>query len=105
MNTSTLSWRQLLVSVSFVLLGGLMSTNAIAQDDADDANAEDPAELGDIKVTGSRISRTSVEGAQPVTIITSNDIAVRGYTTVFEALKARRDRAFGRGAPLFYSEY
>jgi outer membrane receptor for ferrienterochelin and colicin len=68
------------------LAGGLMSTSALAQDEEGVIDDEAAAELGRIKVTGSRISRTEMEGAQAVTVITNNDMAVRGYTTVFEAL-------------------
>ena len=87
MNTSILGWRRILVAGALVLSGGLLSMNALAQDQDDpEADRESPAELGEIKITGSRISRTQLEGAQPVTVITNADMAVRGYTTVFEAL-------------------
>ena len=85
MNTSILGWRRILVAGALVLSGGLLATNALAQDD-EEADRESPAELGEIKITGSRISRTELEGAQPVTVITNSEMAVRGYTTVFEAL-------------------
>ena len=84
MKTSTLRWRQILVAGALILTGGLLSMNAVAQDDM--ADEDSPAELGEIKITGSRISRTELEGAQPITVITNADMAVRGYTTVFEAL-------------------
>lgn len=85
MKTSIQSWRQLLVAAVFMTVGGLLSMNVLAQDDAA-AEDESAADLGDIKITGSRISRTEMEGAQAVTVITNSDMAVRGYTTVFEAL-------------------
>lgn len=85
MKTLEPQWRQILAAGALALAGGLLSASALAQDDA--AIEEDtPADLGEIKITGSRISRTELEGAQAVTVITNEDMAVRGYTTVFEAL-------------------
>lgn len=54
---------------------------------AQDASEEDDVrELGSIEVTGSRLSRNDLEGPQPVTTITAEDIERGAYTTVFEAL-------------------
>ena len=86
MRTTHRSWRWIFAGAALALAGGLMSTSALAQDDEGVLDDEAAAELGRIKVTGSRISRTEMEGAQAVTVITNNDMAVRGYTTVFEAL-------------------
>ena len=41
-----------------------------------------------IVVTGSRLSRTDVEGAAPIHVITAEEIEANGFTTAFEALKA-----------------
>ncbi len=43
--------------------------------------------VGKVKVVGSRISRATVEGPSPVTILTSDDISKQGYNTVREALQ------------------
>ena len=66
------------------LLGGVVAmvstTSALAQ------AQEDAAELGRITVTGSRISRQDLEGAQPIVVLTADDMQQRGYVTVFQAL-------------------
>jgi iron complex outermembrane receptor protein len=59
---------------------------AFAQEAEEDEASDSDDEMM-ITVTGSRIKRTEVEGAQPVIIISSEDLAARGATTVFEALK------------------
>ncbi len=50
------------------------------------AFAEEVEKLEKIQVTGSRISRVDAEGPSPVVVISSEDIEVRGYTDIFEAL-------------------
>lgn len=85
MKTTQNRWRHIFAGATLALAGGLLSSGALAQDDRASED-ESAAELGRIKVTGSRISRTELEGAQPVTVITNSDMAIRGYTTVFEAL-------------------
>jgi outer membrane receptor protein involved in Fe transport len=56
-----------------------------AQDDADDEE-EDEVRLDRVVVTGSRIKRSELEGAQPVIVIDQQQMSERGYTTVYEAL-------------------
>lgn len=63
----------------------VFSTTAYGQD-ATEADDEDAAELQKVAVTGSRIKRTELEGPAPVYIIDQEDMAQRGYVTVFEAL-------------------
>jgi len=88
MKLFTLRLRRIFLTSAVFLVGGLSSASLFAQDDADDtvADVEEPADLGNIAVTGSRIARTEMEGAQPVTVITNEQMAIRGYVTVFEAL-------------------
>ena len=50
------------------------------------AASGDEVELSKISVTGSRIKRTDVEGPQPLTIITSDDIDQGGFLSVYEAV-------------------
>jgi iron complex outermembrane recepter protein len=45
------------------------------------------AQLGKIEVTGSRIKRTSVETAQPITIVTAAQIKASGYTSLGDVLQ------------------
>jgi len=54
--------------------------------------AQEPATKADkterIEVTGSRIKRTDLEGASPVTVISAQDIALSGFSSVEEILQA-----------------
>ncbi|WP_024682333.1 TonB-dependent receptor [Pseudomonas syringae] len=45
--------------------------------------------LEKVTVTGSRIPRAQVEGASPVTVITSDEIAARGYRNVYDAVASQ----------------
>ncbi|HEY1773772.1 MAG TPA: TonB-dependent receptor [Gammaproteobacteria bacterium] len=49
-------------------------------------NNQSTAQLGKIEVTGTRIKRTDVETAQPVTIITTKEIKAAGLTNVGDLL-------------------
>jgi outer membrane receptor protein involved in Fe transport len=44
--------------------------------------------LDKVTVTGSRIPRSEIEGAAPVTIVTAEQIKAQGYTTLFEFLNS-----------------
>lgn len=50
-------------------------------------SAANTEQLGTIEVTGTRIKRTSVETAQPITIITAQQIRASGLTTVSDVLQ------------------
>jgi iron complex outermembrane receptor protein len=54
----------------------------MAQDDSE----EDTADVGRVTVTGSRIKRVDIEGPSPVVIITSEDMAQKGFSQVSEVL-------------------
>ena len=65
------------------------SMSAHAAEEASDVQdqGENKAEAEErITVTGSRIKRNNLEGATPVTIITSEQIEKEGHATVFDAL-------------------
>src|ERR1700722_13189929 len=49
-------------------------------------NNQSTAQLGKIEVTGTRIKRTDVETAQPVTIITTQQIKATGLNSVGDIL-------------------
>jgi iron complex outermembrane recepter protein len=73
-------------SVRTVLAGGLASTIAVpaaiaGQDD------EGLRELERVQVTGSRITRTQLEGATPVMTISREDIDSRGFQSVADVLR------------------
>ena len=77
----------------FVVMSAVAVVFAIptwAQDEDEDA-----AELGKIEVTGSRLNQTDVETAQPVTVITREDIELTGFATVAEVLQSTPYNSFG----------
>ena len=59
--------------------GAAMAQEAEKKDDA--------TKLENIEVTGSRLTRATVEGALPVSTITREDIDVSGFTSVGELLR------------------
>jgi iron complex outermembrane receptor protein len=72
--------------LSSVLVLGLASAPlaVLAQDDADD---EEGVELDRVQVTGSRIKRTDVEGALPVTVIDRDMIEMSGESSAADMLR------------------
>lgn len=62
---------------------------------AQEAEEDEAAELDKVLVTGSRIKRVDVETAQPVTIITREDIDLSGDTSVAEVLRNLSSNTFG----------
>lgn len=79
-------------SVRYALLGGLAAAtlNAPAV-----LAAEDGAKVERIEVTGSRIKRSDLEGASPVTTISSEDMKMEGNLTVADALRNSNLNTFG----------
>lgn len=60
------------------------------------ANAEQK-KLDSVKVVGSRIKRSEVEGPSPVTVITSEQIELEGFNTVYDALETlSQNTGFGQ---------
>ena len=72
--------------LSSALVLGLASSPlaVLAQDDAD---GEDGVELDRVQVTGSRIKRTDVEGALPVTVIDRDMIELSGESSAADMLR------------------
>lgn len=70
--------RPLVLALSSLMLASLP---AFAQESA-------PTTLQEVKVTGSRIPRASVEGPSPVTVISREQIDAQGYRNAFDALSA-----------------
>jgi iron complex outermembrane receptor protein len=56
---------------------------------------EDPAQLGRIVTTGTRIGRLDVEAARPLTVITREDIERSGQQTVADVLRNTTYNSFG----------
>ncbi len=66
------------------------SVPTMSQDDDEDA-----AELGAIEITGSRLKQTDIETAQPVTVITREEIELSGFETVAQVLQNTPYNSFG----------
>src|SRR6056297_3599910 len=64
------------------VVAGLAATAAPAF-----AQDEEAADLDRVQVTGSRISRTDIEGALPVTVIDREQIELSGETSVADLLR------------------
>jgi iron complex outermembrane receptor protein len=85
-------------AVRYALVAGAASALAapavFAQDAAQSTGNQNQnqnantAQLGKIEVTGTRIRRTDVETAQPVTIITAQQIQQSGLTTIGDVLQS-----------------
>ncbi len=78
-------------SVRFALVGGAAATAFSAP--AVFAAEEDSVER--IEVTGSRIQRSDLEGASPITSITTEDMKMEGNFTVADALRNSNLNSFG----------
>jgi len=59
------------------------------------AQQENPAQLGRIVTTGSRISRLDVETARPITVISREDIERSGQPSVADVLRSTTYNSFG----------
>ncbi|MCP3127605.1 TonB-dependent receptor [Shewanella sp. KJ2020] len=80
-------------SVRFALISGV--TAATLSVPVTFAAEEDGAKVERIEVTGSRIKRSDLEGASPVTTITTEDMKVEGNFTVADALRNSNLNSFG----------
>jgi iron complex outermembrane receptor protein len=81
-------------SIRLAMAFGAASTAMVASNaSAQEATADDSVEK--IEVTGSRIKRTDMEGASPVTILTAADMAAAGRFTVADALRNSTANQFG----------
>ena len=82
-------------AVHFALTTGVaasltgMSATAFAQEEEADK------ELDKVRVTGSRISRVDLEGPEPVTVISREDIDASGDISVAEVLRGSTFNSFG----------
>src|SRR5690606_12542474 len=75
-NTTALS-----VAISLALGTASLSPLAFAEE-------QQVEQLQKMKVTGSRISTTQMEGPSPVTVITSKDIAAKGFNSAQDILNS-----------------
>jgi len=74
-----------------VVAGLAMTAAPVAAQDDD----EESMDLDRVQVTGSRISRTDVEGATPVTVISRQDIELSGQENVADLLRNTVFNSFG----------
>jgi iron complex outermembrane recepter protein len=61
---------------------------ALGQDQAGTNASQTKAQLGTIQVTGTKIKRTSVETAQPILVITAQQIKATGLSTIGQVLQS-----------------
>ncbi len=76
---------------------GLASTPLAVH--AQDETEEDAVELDRVQVTGSRIKRTDVEGALPVTVIDRDMIEMSGESSAADMLRNMTFNSFGSTRP------
>jgi|APSaa5957512535_1039671.scaffolds.fasta_scaffold08339_1 iron complex outermembrane receptor protein len=76
--------------VALSITAVIFVTPVMSQDEDEDA-----AELGKIQVTGSRLNQTDMETAQPVTVISREQIELSGFATVAEVLQTTPYNSFG----------
>ncbi|MEP6633128.1 MAG: TonB-dependent receptor [Luteimonas sp.] len=88
--------RRLLVTAIYAVLAAPLAFSAHAQDasqtpnDESDTKRDDKAtNLDKVVVTGSRIPRTQLESASPVTTITAEEIQAQGFRNVSDVLRAQ----------------
>ena len=83
-------------AIRFALIGGAAVAAVIPAYAADEATDEDEQR---IEVTGSRIKRTDLEGALPVTVIDREDIDMSGDVSVADLLRSTTFNTFGSFRP------
>ena len=74
-------------AVRFALVGGA-ATAALSSPVVLAADAESADKVERIQVTGSRIKRTDMETATPVTVLSADDMAKQGFTNIQDALQS-----------------
>lgn len=75
--------KSLAVALSFTFASYVSAQQATPKPE----EAETTKKLDSVKVVGSRIKRSEVEGPSPVTVITSEQMELEGFNTVFDALE------------------
>ena len=78
------TWYQPFVLAAMLVCGSAAFAQDATETESDEAEV---AELDTLQVTGSRISRTDIEGPAPVIVITSEQLEKEGFTTMYEALR------------------
>lgn len=81
-------------SIRLALMIGAAATATVSTS-AFSAEQAVEEEVEKIEVTGSRIKRSDLEGASPVTVITTEDMKIEGNFTVADALRGSTFNSFG----------
>ena len=88
---------QLRLAVRYALAAGALATTATAPTAF--AQEEEAADLERVQVTGSRIKRTDIEGALPVTVIDRETIELSGEASVADLLRNQPINSAGSFRP------
>jgi iron complex outermembrane receptor protein len=82
-------------AVRYALMAGtaIAAVNLCSTASAENANT--PAHLGKVTVTGTRIKRTTIETAQPITRISRQQIERSGYTNITDLLAQQSFASIG----------
>ena len=85
-------------ALSAVAAGVMLAFGTVAPQAAV-AQDEEATELGTLQITGSRIKRSDVEGALPITVIERADLELSGYSTAADYLRSLPFNSFGSIRP------
>jgi iron complex outermembrane receptor protein len=86
--------RNFKLSLAAMAVGGCLATSPIAF-----AAEEVADEIEKIQVTGSRIKRTDMESASPISVITAAEFELQGRISVADALRNVTSNSFGSFVP------
>jgi len=81
-------------AIRLAMMFGAAATASVSTS-AFSAEEESAEEVERIEVTGSRIKRSDLEGASPVTVMTAADMKIEGNFTVADALRNSNLNSFG----------
>ncbi|GAB3315043.1 TonB-dependent receptor plug domain-containing protein [Luteimonas notoginsengisoli] len=99
----TLQTHKLRDAIAVALVAGATgvagSGAAFAQDQNQDTSADDATTLDRIEVTGSRLKRSEIEGALPVTVIDRAQIDASGEVSVSDYLRTTNFNSVGQFRP------
>ena len=86
-------------AIRYALGAGMVASLAMTAAPVHAQDDEEAAELDRIQVTGSRITRTDVEGALPVTVIDRESIEMSGENSIADLLRNTTFNSFGSFRP------
>ncbi len=83
------------IRLAMMVGAGAASMASVQAFAAEDNAAKKDKDVERIEVTGSRIKRTDLEGASPVTVISAEEMKIEGNLTVADALRSSTFNSFG----------